>query len=401
MTAMAPILIDDLKPLLDQFDGPGRVLSCYADLAAADGFRPAWHGPLAAQADAAWKELPEDDPVRAEFQRDLRAARAELEAPARTAARWRAVFSAGRRGFFRSVPLDTPVRTEVVYDRSPHLVPLLTAALRRREYLAVHTDSHRARLYAATPGGVRLLDELNSDVPKKQHSAGERWGLGQATIAHHHDEAVHHHIKAVAHRIERAWAEGSYAGLLLFGAHPILEHVRKALPSRLRARVERETPKAWADEPAEVEAAIQDATLRVFAQDEARELDGFWDRLATGRAVAIGPAGVLDALQSGQLGPAGHGYLVLGPDPRETVGRCTGCHALAADAPPACPRCQAPCRLASFWEEVLLMALRHGITVRFVDDPERLAPYGGMVAALPKVRPGDPTGTGARQSAGV
>jgi hypothetical protein len=181
----------------------------------------------------------------------------------------------------------------------------------------------------------------------------------------------------------------------------MLEHVRKALPARLRTRVERETPVSWADKPTEVEAAIQDATLRVFAQDEARDLDGFWDRLATGRAVAIGPAPALDALQSGQLGPAGYAYLVLGPDSRETVGRCTGCHALAADTPPACPRCQAPCRLASLWEEVLLMALRHGIAVRFVDDPERLAPYGGMVAALPKDRPVSPIGSGGRLSAGV
>jgi hypothetical protein len=398
---MRAITVDDLKPLLDQFDGPGRVLSCYADLAAADGFRPAWHGPLAAEADVTWKELPEVDPVRAEFHCDLGAVRAELEAPAGPLARWRAVFSAGRRGFFLSVPLDTPVRAELTYDRSPYLVPLLAAALRRREYLAVHTDSHQGRLYAATPGGVRLLDEVESDVPKKQHSAGERWGLGQATIAHHHDEAVRHHVKALAHRIERAWAEGSYAGLLLFGPHPMLEHVRKGLPPRLRTRVERATPEAWADKPAEVEAAIQDAAMRVFAQDEARDLDGFWDRLATGRAVAIGPTAVLDVLQGGQLGPAGHGYLVLGPDSRETVGRCTRCHALAADAPPACPRCQAPCRLASFWEEVLLMALRHGIAVHFVDDPEKLTPYGGMVAALPKDRPGVPAGRPVRQLAGA
>jgi protein required for attachment to host cells len=309
------------------------------------------------------------------------------------------VFSSTRRGLFRSVPLDAPVPAELVYDRSPYLVPLLAAALRRREYLAVHTDSHRARLYAATPGGGRLIEELDAEVPRKQHSAGERWGLGQATIARHHDEAVHHYVKELAHRLERAWAGGAYAGLLLFGPPPTLEHVRKALPARLRARVERETPEAWSDRPAEVEAAVREATLRVCAQDEARGLEGLWDRLATGRAVAIGPAAALDALQGGQLQPGGHGYLVLGPDPRETVGRCTRCHALVIDAPPACPRCQRACRLASLWEEVLLMALRHGVAVRFVDDPEKLAPYGGIVAALPKDRPLELAREPARQAA--
>jgi hypothetical protein len=201
--------------------------------------------------------------------------------------------------------------------------------------------------------------------------------------------------------VEHGWAGGRYSGLLLFGPHTMLEHVRKALPARLRARVERETPEAWSDRLAEMEAVIQDATLRVFAQDEARDLEGLWDRLATGRAVAVGPAAVLDALQGGQFQPGGYGYLALGPDPRETVGRCTRCHALTADVPPTCPRCRAPCRSANLWEEVLLMALRHGIAVHFVDDPDKLAPYGGMVAALPKDRPGVPAGEAVPQMAGV
>jgi hypothetical protein len=398
---MPAITIDDLKPLLDQFDGPGRVLSCYADLNPADGFRPAWESAFAAAVDAARKELPENDPVRDEFARDIRAVRQEIETPASPGARWRAVFSSDHRGFLRSFPLEAPVGAEFVYDRAPYLVPLLAAALRRKQYLAVHTDSHRAQLFASTPGAVRLIDELDAEVPRKQHSSGERWGLGQATLEHHRDDAIHHYIKALVHRIEKAWAETPYSGLLLLGPHPMLEHVRKALPPRLRTRVERETPEAWTDSPAKIEAAVQEVTLRVFAQDEARDLDGLWDRLATGRAMAIGPAAVLDALQGGQLKAGGYGYLVLGPDPKETVGRCTRCHTLVADVPPTCPRCMVPCQRGNLWEEVLLMALRHGITVHFVDDAEKLAPYGGIVAALPKDRPATTSGQQTRQMAGA
>jgi hypothetical protein len=47
------------------------------------------------------------------------------------------------------------------------------------------------------------------------------------------------------------------------------------------------------------------------------------------------------------------------------------------------------------------MALRHGIAVRFVDDVEKLNTYGGMVAALPKDRPGVPAGQPVRQLAGI
>ncbi|HVK11428.1 MAG TPA: hypothetical protein VM597_21845 [Gemmataceae bacterium] len=384
---MPAITPDDLNPLLDQFDGPGRVLSCYADGTGADGFTPQWSGPLATAAAEVCREFEGDAPARDAFERDLAAVRRELTEPTGPATRWRAVFSAADRGFFRVIPIDVPVRPSLVYDRSPYLVPLLAAALGRREYLAVHTDSHRARLYAATPGAVRPVADLEADVPSKQHSAGERWGLGQATIARHRDEAVHHYLKALVHRIEAAWADRPFAGLLLFGPRPMLEQVRKALPTRLRVRVERETPAAWTDEPAELTASIRAATLEALAGDEARELEGLWPRLTTGRGVAAGPAAVLDALQGGRLQPAGHGYLALGPDPGEAVGRCTRCHALAADAPRTCPRCQAPCRVGNLWEEAMLMAFRHGIAVHSVDAPGRLAPYGGIVAALADAGP--------------
>jgi hypothetical protein len=398
---MPAITPDDLKPLLDQFEGPGRVLSCYADEAGAGGFNPKWSGPLETAAAAVYGGFDKDAPARAAFERDLAVVRRELSEPTGPATRWRAVFSSAARGFFRSIPLDVPVRPALVYDRVPYLVPLMTAALGRREYLAVHTDSHRGRLYAVTPGAVRSVGGREADVPPKQHSAGERWGLGQATIARHREEAVHHYLKALVHQIEATWADRPFAGLLLFGPHPMLEHLRKALPARLRVRVERETPAAWTDEPAELEAAIQTVALEALSGDEARVLDGLWPRLHTGRGVVTGPAAVLDTLQGGRLQPAGHGYLALGPDPGETVGRCTRCHALAADAPPACPRCQAPCRVGNLWEEVMLMAFRHGIAVHSVDAPDRLAPFGGIVAALADVGPAVPRPKPTAAGAGI
>ncbi|MBO0698268.1 MAG: hypothetical protein J2P46_07745 [Zavarzinella sp.] len=395
---MTAITTDQLNPLLDQFEGEGPVLTCYADRAGADGFHPGWEGPLETQVAALRRVIREGRSARREFDRDLAAVRQAFEAP-QPEARWRAVFSSHRRGFLHSVPLDTPVKPDLVSDRGPYLVPLLGAMLRRREYLAVHTDSHRGRLYTATPGAVRLLTGLDADVPKKQHSAGERWGLGQATIEHHRDEVIHHYQKGLIHHIERAWADRRYAGLLLLGSHPILEHVRKALPDRLAARVERETPAEWSDRPGEIESGIRELAARVFAQDEAQAIDAFSDRLTEHRAIATGPSGVLAALQSGRVGPHGHGCLILGPDPRETVGRCTRCHTLAPNVPAACPRCQAPCREASLWEELLLMALRHGITAHRTDDPDRLAPFGGLAAILPKSEPASPRPP-ARQPAG-
>ncbi|MBN9121495.1 MAG: hypothetical protein J0I06_20490 [Planctomycetes bacterium] len=382
---MARITLAELQPLMEQFAGGGTVLSCYADLGVREGFRPNWEAPFKAGADALWKAVGEDGRARRELTENLSAVRRALEAAAGTA-RWTAVFSATERGFFRAIPLDVPVGTELVLDRSPYLVPLLGAIHRRREYLAVHTDTHRGRLYAVTPAAARLLAAVEGDVPKHQHSAGERYGYGQATIARHREERVTQYHKELAREVEKAWGANGFAGIVLIGEHEVLEHFRAELPPRLAARVIHTMPGAWTDEPAQTEDEVRSVGAELFDEQEAEVAPEFWDLLRQGKAVT-GKEAVLSALQSGRIGAAGHGYLVLGPDSREVVGRCAACRTLSAEPFGACPRCQTPSVPGNLWEEVLLTALQHGITIRFVSDPRKLDPYGGAVAVLPKLAP--------------
>jgi hypothetical protein len=385
---MPAITLPDLRLLLDQFTGEGLVLSCYADLGVTTGFRPDWQGRLKSLADGIEKDLGQDGRGVQELGENLAAVRAALEGPDLHVVSWAAVFSATRRGFLRVVPLDVPVETDLVFDRSPYLVPLLAAALRRREYLVIHTDTHRGRVYAATPGEVRLLAGLDEDVPQKQHSAGETWGYAQATIVHHRQDRILHYRKALVREAERLWAAGRYAGLVLLGEHDVLEHVREDLPPQLAGRVVRETAAPWYERPSEVEEEIRTQVAALSAADEAGVAPDFWDRLREGKAVATGPQAVLDAVQGGRVGPDGYGYLVFGPDPRETVGRCSVCRWLTLDGPGPCPRCQAPCVPGNLWEELLLTALQHRIVAHFVKDPRMLAPYNGVAAALPKSEAG-------------
>jgi len=73
---------------------------------------------------------------------------------------------------------------------------------------------------------------------------------------------------------------------------------------------------------------------------------------------------------------------VFGPDPREVVARCTACRSLWIEVPETCLRCQAPCVEASLWEEMLLLALRHGLVAHFVRKDPELARRGGVAAVL-------------------
>lgn len=387
---MAALSLADVQVLLDQFKGDGLLVSCYADLSVDRGFQSRWLGPFKAKAGTLKKELAGDHRAWQACAQDLEAIQRALEAPEARPARGMAVFSAAQRGFFQSIALDVPVENELVIHGAPYLVPLLEVLYRQRAYLVVQSDTHRGRLYAASVGSTRLVREIEEAVSKRQHSAGERWGKEQATIARHREDQILHYQKELIRLIEETWAGHSFQGLVLLGEHEILEHLRQRLPPRLAAQVIFEAPHAWTDQPLAVVEAIRAVLAEALQTHERQILEGVKDRLRQGYAIAAGPREVVDALQYGRVGPRGHGYLVLGPDTREAVARCTACRWLSVEMPATCPRCQAPCVEANLWEELLLLTLRHDIAAHFVKADGDLERCGGVVAVLPKEAPGEP-----------
>jgi hypothetical protein len=379
---MPAITLHDFRPLLDQFEGEGKVLSCYADLGIDKGSHPNWRTPFQTKSEAIRRMTGTDNAARRELETDLAAVRRALAVPPTNGARWRAVFSSDQRGFFRVIPLDVPVETEVVYDRSPYLVPLLEAAHRRREYLAIQTDTHQGRIFAATPGEARVLAELDAPVPRKMRSSGDRWGYVAPTIASHRDEQIAHYRKQLVSEIEHIWDAERYAGVVLLGEHEVLERLRDALPRRIATRVMREAPESWYEGSARVENRI--CSLVHDVEVEAETPPGFDDLLQHGTAIISGPRAVLDAVQGGRIQPEGHGYLVFGPDPHISVDRCVVCRWLSLDGEETCTRCHAPCVSVNLWEELLLLTYRHRFLSRFLKDREKLAPFGGLVAVLPR-----------------
>jgi hypothetical protein len=388
---MAPTL-DDLRPLLDQFRGDGLMVSCYADLSGLPGPAARWPGPFKAKAAAIKDMLADDTQASRQFERNFQAIGRALEAADVRRARGMAVFGALQRGFFRSYALDVSVENELVVHEAPYLVPLLQVLCRQREYLVVLTDTHRGRLYAATPGSVRLLQEIEEAVPRRQHSAGERWGKEQATIARHREDRILHYQKDLVELVQKASAEHPFQALVLLGEHEILEQVRKRLPPRLAAQVVHEGPHSWTERPLAIEGEIRAILAGALQTYQEHLLEDLKQRLWECYGVAVGPTDVIDAIEKGRVGPGGPGYLVFGPDPREVVARCTACRSLWVEVPTTCPRCQAPCVEASLWEELLLLALRHHLATHFVGggDPE-LARCGGVAAVLPRPAPAGQT----------
>jgi peptide subunit release factor 1 (eRF1) len=380
--AMAALISKDTQVLLDQPKGQGMTVSCYADTSVPEGFASHWLQPLKTEASRIHQQLAEDHQARLEFERNLEVIRQALESPEAQQARGMAVFSATGRGFFLALPAIEPYENRLVVDEEPYVVPLLEAGFRQRGYLVVLTDTHRARWYAAGPGGSRPLGEIDESVPKKQHSAGERWGKQQATIERHRRDHILHFQKELARRVEQAWGEYPYQGIILLGEHEVLEQLRNLLPARLSSRVVHEAPQAWTEAQAEVDEQVRAVLETAQAGEESRVLAELDRRLREATAVAAGPQEVIDALRDGQVTA-----LILGPDPGASASHCTGCHSLFVAPHAACPYCHAPCRKGNLWQEVLAFTVRHGIWVHRVQPSESLASHGGIAALLARDEP--------------
>jgi hypothetical protein len=168
------VIFEDLRSLLDQFRGDGLMVSCYADGITARGLAARRPSPFKAKVSAIKEILIDDARAWRQFKRNFQVIGRALSASESRRAQGMAVFAALQRGFFQSIALDVAVENELVVHEAPYLVPLLQALCKQREYLVVLTDTHRGRLYAATTGGIRLLQEIEEAVPRRQHSSGER-----------------------------------------------------------------------------------------------------------------------------------------------------------------------------------------------------------------------------------
>jgi peptide subunit release factor 1 (eRF1) len=348
----------------------------------AEGFQAHWLQPFKTEASRIRQRLAGDHQARLEFERDLEAIRRALESPEARQARGMAVFSAASRDYLLALTSEVPFENRLLVGEEPYVVPLVEAYLRQRGYLVVLADTHRASLFGAGPGGSRLMDAIDEFVPKKQHSAGERWGKQQATIERHRKDHILHFHKELARWVEQAWDEHPYQGLVLLGQREILEQVCKLLPKRLADWVVHKAPYSWSEGQATIDAEIRAVLGAAQEAQERSTLDQLKSRFEEGCGIATGPQEVIEALRNGQVGE-----LIIGPDPGAVASRCSGCRSLFADRRETCPYCGAPCRACNLWQEVLALAMGHSIWVNLVKRSAEVDRHGGIAALLARAQP--------------
>jgi peptide subunit release factor 1 (eRF1) len=375
----------DVQVLLDHPRGEGMVVSCYADTSLAAGFQSLWPQHLKNEVARIEHQLADDHQARLRFERDIQAVRRTLEDPAVHKVPGVAVFSASDRGLFHVFALGMRVKNRLVLDEQPYVVPLLEAMHRQRRYLVVLTDSHRGRLYQVGWGRTHLIREIDEPVPRRQRSAGERWGKQQATIARHREDHLLHYRKELARGIEQAWPDAPFRGLILLGDDETIKAVRDRLPSGLVNRIVHTAPRSWRRKQPGVDATVRAVLQKALRAHDAELTEDLERRLRERHLIAAGPQEVINALRNGQVGYPG--YLVLESDRGDTATRCAGCSSVFAATHDVCPFCQRRCEKVNLWQEILSLAARHGVTTHFVDDSAELSRHGGIAAVLSRQEP--------------
>jgi hypothetical protein len=382
--ASAALAAAAVQSLMDQPKGQGLVISCYADMSVSEGIRPRWREHLDLEVQQAKAAIAGDEPAVRALDEGVSVIRSVLSSPAARRARGVAVFvRAGR--LIQTFTLDTPVENRLVVDEEMYVLPLLEVLHRQRRYLAIHSDTHHGRLYTVGRGAARLIIEISEDVPKRQRAAGERWGKQQATIARHREDHLLHYRKALVDEAARAWAEEPYAGIMLFGPHEVLEHVRKELPAHLARRVVYEGPRGWTGRRSRLDDEVHDAVLHAMREHDQRLGEEIRSRLAEHHGVVTGAQEVIDAIRNSQVNYPG--FVVLEPDRGRTGWKCSGCGSLFAERHVTCPYCRSACVKGNLWQEIALLAGRHNIPVHFVAAGVGLEPHGGVVAVVTREEP--------------
>jgi peptide subunit release factor 1 (eRF1) len=395
---MIDVTQDAIQVLLDHPRGQGMIVSCYADTSMTGGFQWLWSQRLKNEASAIEQQLKDDPPAHARFVRNLAIIRHALEDPTVQRTRGMALFSASEQGLFRVFSLGMPVKDRLVLDEAPYLVPLLEAMHRQRRYLLVLTDTHRGELYEAAWGHTQLLQQIEEAVPRRQRSAGERWGKQQATIARHREDHVQHYRNALGRAIEQTWPTAPFRGLILLGDQDTVDALRRSLVTAIASRVVHAGRYSWARRKPDLDATVQTVLDAAFRAHDAALLEEFERRLREHYLIAAGPQEVINALRNGQVGYPG--YLVLEPDRGQVAARCTRCESLFTTIYPTCPVCQGTCEKVNLWQQILLFAARHQIVAHVVDSHPTLAQHGGVAAVLSRQEPWEPATVEAAKAAG-
>ncbi|MBC7363296.1 MAG: hypothetical protein H5U07_01980 [Candidatus Aminicenantes bacterium] len=287
-----------------------------------------------------------------------------------------ALFSCSGQNFWQELELPHGPRNRIVQDFDFYTRPLAAILEKYKKTCVFLINRKKAVWYEVFLGEIKLLDTLESNVPKQVKKGGFE-GYEAKKIERHIEAMLLEHFKKAASRTFEILKQNNFNWLLV-GCdnqyYPQIEehfhtYVRNKLAGRLKARPDTE-PSKILKECLEIEDKLKKKEDEEFVKNFISELE------SGGRAVS-GLADTLRRLNSFEV------QAILVTHNFSKPGKvCPGCHRLFLNEE-VCPNCKMKTEeVADVVDEALELAMGRNIPVYQITPPSRLDHYGNIGAFL-------------------
>lgn len=374
---------------------PLPVLSLYLNTAPGEHGRPTYTPFLRKELSERLKGYALTDEARASVEADLVRVTQYIDEHVEPQTRGLALFACAGAGLFEPIQLEATFSEHqlVVSDR-PHLYPLALLDDQYPRYAAVLVDTNHARVFVFSTG--RRTDTVEVQNEKtKQVKVG---GWSQSRYQRHVENMHLQHLKEVADVLDRIVRSEQIQHVVIFGDETIVPLLREQLPEAVDEKIVdvRRLDRAAADQ--EIVASTLEAIRAKDAEGDQAIVEELLGEYRRGGLAVAGVTATRAALLQGQVdqlvisalpdaidggtrssgeavehtGSAAIGLEVVD----EAVAAATGAQ-LDTDAKRSGVGTEE--RLA---DELVRLARQTDARLRFIEDPNRLEPIGGVGAFL-------------------
>jgi len=285
-----------------------------------------------------------------------------------------ALFVCWALDFLLAVPLDAPVRDEVIVDSSPYIRPLAELQDEYETFAVVAADNKRTAIYLVTAATAEAPEQVKGNI--KNHV--RKGGWSQQRYERRRDKQLLHYAKEIAERLAELDRSEPFDRIVMVGSKETLGEIRNVLPAHLARQVIGEQSldlKADRD-------SIDEQIFELFFAAEREAEKQLWERIRgehlRGGLGAVGAADVLAAAQAGRVEK-----MVVARNLQIEGVRCRECETLSLGKPDVCPKCGADSLFAvGVVNEIVELLARTGAEADFVDPLPGLSEVGGIAALL-------------------
>lgn len=257
-----------------------------------------------------------------------------------------AIFSrAGSEPFFLALEFRVSLPNLIVMDLTPQIYPLIELLDTCHRYVVVISTEKKARILEVDTGSV--TESLWMERPELRKRIGREWT--KEHYRNHREDRGGKFLKEKIRILERVMSAGGHTHLILAGSPQRTSRLKKALPKRL---VDRLVDTVVIDKSAETGSVVE-ATLATFIEQEQKEslaaVEMLQREINTNGLAVVGSEATLEALKRGQAD-----MLILAKEFYE----------------------------GELKEELVKLAVRHGIKMETVSGSHTLNQYGGVGCLL-------------------